>query len=97
MRSKLLDLNKPVYFNLMLCGKSETGKSEFLKRFMKDGFNKDVKIKKDTDKITEYVVEKKDGDMRYVMTAIECPGYGADKSINEWYATLKDFLVKKVI
>lgn len=32
--SRLLNMSKPVYFNVMLCGKSETGKSKFLEKFL---------------------------------------------------------------
>lgn len=32
--AKMLNINKPVYFNVMLCGKSQSGKTKFLKRFL---------------------------------------------------------------
>lgn len=89
-------MNKPIYFNVMLCGKTQTGKSEFLQRFLKEGFNKNVKVKRNSSKIMEYILEKKDGDLRYVMTAIDCPGYSSDKPIKEWYRNIKDYSKKKV-
>lgn len=95
-RSKLLDMNKPIYFNVMLCGKTDTGKSEFLSRFLKEGFNKNVKVKRKSQKIMEYILEKKDGDLRYIMTAIDCPGHGGDKPIKEWYKSIKDYAKSKV-
>ena len=35
-RSKMMELSKPVYFNVMLCGKSGTGKTKFLKKFLEE-------------------------------------------------------------
>jgi hypothetical protein len=44
----------------------------------------------------EYILEKKDGDLRYVMTAIDCPGHSNDKPIKEWYNNIKTYAKKKV-
>jgi len=54
-----------------------------------------VKVKKNSSKIMEYILEKKDGNLRYVMTAIDCPGYSADKPIKEWYKNIKEYSKKE--
>lgn len=97
--------DRPVYFNIMLCGKSGVGKTLFLERFLrkvsmlltKQTFGKSNVIKMKADKITEYVVEKNEDGLRYVLTAIDVPGYSESTPIKEWYEAVKKFTQKKVI
>lgn len=100
--SRMLN-SKPVYFNVMLCGKSQTGKSKFLEKFLAEvkkkiklkGFHKRNVIKKGSDKIMEYVLEKYDDGVRFVLTAIDCPGYSDSKPIKEWYESIKYYIKRK--
>jgi len=63
----------------------------------KQTFGKSNVIKMKADKITEYVVEKNEDGLRYVLTAIDVPGYSESTPIKEWYEAVKKFTQKKVI
>lgn len=96
--AKLNETAKPVYFNVMIVGEENLGKSDFLDKFLSQVYNSKKKIvNKNSHKITEYIIERNEGGLRYVLNLIDSPGWNAsNRPIKDWYVNIKDYLTKKM-
>lgn len=95
--AKISDMDRPVYFNVMCCGEENLGKSDFITGFQKNVYNKKKNIDKNQHKITEYIVEKNENGLRFVLNLIDSPGYNtSNRPIKEWYYNVKEYIIKKM-
>lgn len=92
-----LDAITHIQFNVMVVGASGLGKSTFIDAFLNTKYNVVPVIMSSTEEIVEKQGIKACDEINFKINLIDTPGYGMNKSPDQWYSSIKGYLEKKFI
>lgn len=91
---KFEELTK-VQFNVIVVGASSLGKSTFIDAFLNTRYHVTPVIMSSTEEIVKKQVIKICDQIQFKINLIDTPGYGSNKSLDQWYSSIKRYIEER--